>query len=78
MRIAVSREQIAQRAGELLAHTYVPILEQYTFSTYRGRYVFYLFFSVRQGRAATKGEFRSRITVLYHFLFLGSYFSRRL
>ena len=33
MRIAVSREQIAQRAGVLLAHTYVPILEQYTFST---------------------------------------------
>jgi hypothetical protein len=33
MRIAVSREQIAQRAGELLAQSYVLILEQYTFST---------------------------------------------
>ena len=32
MRIAVSREQTKQRAGELLAHTYVPILERYTFS----------------------------------------------
>jgi hypothetical protein len=31
LRIAVSR--IAQRAVELFAHTYVPILEQYTFST---------------------------------------------
>jgi hypothetical protein len=33
MRIAVLREYIAQRADEHLAHTYVPILEQYTFST---------------------------------------------
>jgi hypothetical protein len=34
MRIAVSRELIAQRAGELLAHTYVPILDRFTFSSF--------------------------------------------
>ena len=33
MRIAVSRDLIAQRARELLAHTYVPILDWFTFST---------------------------------------------
>jgi hypothetical protein len=30
MQIAVSREQIAQRAGELLAHTYVPSLDRFS------------------------------------------------
>ena len=33
MRIAVSHEQIAQRALALLAHTYGPNLDRYTFST---------------------------------------------
>jgi hypothetical protein len=32
-RIAVSREQIAQRERALLAHAYVPILDLYTFSS---------------------------------------------
>ena len=35
MRIAVSREWIAQGAGELLAHTYVPNLDLFTFSRIR-------------------------------------------
>ena len=35
MRIAVSRERIAQRARELLAHTYGPNLDRFTFSRLR-------------------------------------------
>ena len=38
MRIAVSRASIAQRARELLAHTYRPNLDQNTFSISRAKF----------------------------------------